>query len=110
MAGRVIRRNVAKADAPSVDAACSCSVPISLSTGTTSRTTNGSATKIVARIIPGSAKITCRPCRSSHGPNHPSHGSSRSEEHTSELQSRFDLVCRLLLDKKKYRLEVNHYV
>src|SRR5437868_8147764 len=26
--------------------------------------------------------------------------SSRSEEHTSELQSRFDLVCRLLLDKK----------
>src|SRR5699024_12185005 len=25
---------------------------------------------------------------------------SRSEEHTSELQSRFDLVCRLLLDKK----------
>src|SRR5699024_12110704 len=28
----------------------------------------------------------------------PSHG--RSEEHTSELQSRFDLVCRLLREKK----------
>src|SRR5699024_12123080 len=29
----------------------------------------------------------------------------RSEEHTSELQSRFDLVCRLLLEKKKnYRI------
>src|SRR5437868_8275014 len=27
--------------------------------------------------------------------------SSRSEEHTSELQSRFELVCRLLLEKKK---------
>src|SRR5204863_6655127 len=27
----------------------------------------------------------------------------RSEEHTSELQSRRDLVCRLLLEKKKYR-------
>src|SRR5699024_12519276 len=26
----------------------------------------------------------------------------RSEEHTSELQSRFDLVCRLLLEKNKY--------
>src|SRR5699024_12874561 len=26
--------------------------------------------------------------------------SARSEEHTSELQSRFDLVCRLLLEKK----------
>src|SRR6266513_5581441 len=28
-------------------------------------------------------------------------GMARSEEHTSELQSRFDLVCRLLLEKKK---------
>src|SRR5438105_6152490 len=27
--------------------------------------------------------------------------STRSEEHTSELQSRVDLVCRLLLEKKK---------
>src|SRR5699024_12140320 len=27
--------------------------------------------------------------------------SARSEEHTSELQSRFDLVCRLLLEKTK---------
>src|SRR5699024_11598263 len=27
----------------------------------------------------------------------------KSEEHTSELQSRFDLVCRLLLEKKKKR-------
>src|SRR5699024_11956912 len=27
--------------------------------------------------------------------------SGRSEEHTSELQSRFDIVCRLLLEKKK---------
>src|SRR5699024_11481464 len=27
--------------------------------------------------------------------------SERSEEHTSELQSRFDIVCRLLLEKKK---------
>src|SRR2546421_2059465 len=28
-------------------------------------------------------------------------GKERSEEHTSELQSRSDLVCRLLLEKKK---------
>src|SRR5438067_10754593 len=28
------------------------------------------------------------------------HFPDRSEEHTSELQSRFDLVCRLLLEKK----------
>src|SRR5699024_4718743 len=31
---------------------------------------------------------------------------ARSEEHTSELQSRFDLVCRLLLDKKKEAIGV----
>src|SRR5437868_13559649 len=31
---------------------------------------------------------------------------SRSEEHTSELQSRFDLVCRLLLEKKKKKIIV----
>src|SRR5699024_3743336 len=30
----------------------------------------------------------------------------RSEEHTSELQSRFDLVCRLLLEKKKYEASI----
>src|SRR5690349_23661094 len=31
-------------------------------------------------------------------------GATRSEEHTSELQSRRDLVCRLLLEKKKKRV------
>src|SRR5699024_4117779 len=31
---------------------------------------------------------------------------SRSEEHTSELQSRFDLVCRLLLEKKNTRPDI----
>src|SRR5437868_8513397 len=31
----------------------------------------------------------------------------RSEEHTSELQSRFDLVCRLLLEKKKTQKRTN---
>src|SRR5258707_9401562 len=33
---------------------------------------------------------------------------SRSEEHTSELQSRQYLVCRLLLEKKKKRSEHSH--
>src|SRR2546428_5418887 len=32
----------------------------------------------------------------------------RSEEHTSELQSRSDLVCRLLLEKKKRRQHTSH--
>src|SRR5438105_8593230 len=33
---------------------------------------------------------------------------ARSEEHTSELQSRVDLVCRLLLEKKKTTITFNH--
>src|SRR2546429_3762596 len=37
------------------------------------------------------------PCRAAHGRS----GLGRSEEHTSELQSRLHLVCRLLLEKKK---------
>src|SRR5438105_9953495 len=43
-----------------------------------------------------------RPC---HQPRHAAKlvvdAQTRSEEHTSELQSRVDLVCRLLLEKKK---------
>src|SRR5690349_22795588 len=35
------------------------------------------------------------------GSEQPVRTGSRSEEHTSELQSRRDLVCRLLLEKKK---------
>src|SRR5436309_8615402 len=36
-----------------------------------------------------------------------SNGSARSEEHTSELQSRENLVCRLLLEKKKALVPVH---
>src|SRR5215211_8368889 len=32
----------------------------------------------------------------------------RSEEHTSELQSHSDLVCRLLLEKKKKKISYSH--
>src|SRR5687768_17721058 len=36
-----------------------------------------------------------------HAPRRKGDGPGRSEEHTSELQSRLHLVCRLLLEKKK---------
>src|SRR5438094_6048832 len=39
--------------------------------------------------------------RDTHGVRGPAHHECRSEEHTSELQSPYDLVCRLLLEKKK---------
>src|SRR3989449_7160982 len=35
---------------------------------------------------------------------------TRSEEHTSELQSRLHLVCRLLLEKKKTKIQRDHHV
>src|SRR5699024_12561825 len=59
----------------------------------------------VAEIHTGRPKVVCQSCLTllDH-PHHKSNGTSamgRSEEHTSELQSRFDLVCRLLLEKKK---------
>src|SRR5207249_6748261 len=41
--------------------------------------------------------------RRPHGPKLSSGHTRRSEEHTSELQSRFDVVCRLLLEQKKNR-------
>src|SRR5687768_18364627 len=34
----------------------------------------------------------------------------RSEEHTSELQSRLHLVCRLLLEKKKTKTQTANYI
>src|SRR5260370_22646059 len=38
--------------------------------------------------------------------NNCNQGFARSEEHTSELQSHLNLVCRLLLEKKNFRLTV----
>src|SRR5690606_41035038 len=42
------------------------------------------------------------------GSSHSAPGPGRSEEHTSELQSRENLVCRLLLEKKKTEHNTNH--
>src|SRR5207249_11577101 len=47
--------------------------------------------------------VSPRPCSRSLSAFRP----RRSEEHTSELQSRFDLVCRLLLEKKKKKQTQN---
>src|SRR3712207_8463576 len=43
-----------------------------------------------------------------HAPRHQAEEGPRSEEHTSELQSRQYLVCRLLLEKKKYTTMLKH--
>src|SRR2546427_7366908 len=44
-----------------------------------------------------------RPNPAAAGPGDPRENAARSEEHTSELQSQSNLVCRLLLEKKKPR-------
>src|SRR6266436_10290524 len=51
----------------------------------------------ISRSSPAPRRPCSRPCASAR--SRPL--SSRSEEHTSELQSRLHLVCRLLLEKKK---------
>src|SRR2546422_9373444 len=64
-----------------------------------------------------SARDRCRggrPCRNRKAPGRSRRGAAgnndpaapRSEEHTSELQSRLHLVCRLLLEKKKKKLRL----
>src|SRR5690606_42153198 len=58
--------------------------------GHVGRHTAGS--KAIRRGSSASSAPGCRPTRDRRG---------RSEEHTSELQSRENLVCRLLLEKKK---------
>src|SRR5437868_9065774 len=50
------------------------------------------------------------PLSAGHSSISASSTNGRSEEHTSELQSRFDLVCRLLLEKKKNKTMVNKIV
>src|SRR5687768_17929954 len=54
----------------------------------------------------GAARRTPGRRRRRSGSSRP--GRSRSEEHTSELQSRLHLVCRLLLEKKKDNINTHH--
>src|SRR2546428_3547361 len=51
-------------------------------------------------------QVQRRPCERARAGGVAGVAPSRSEEHTSELQSRSDLVCRLLLEKKKTTSEL----
>src|SRR5947207_12000331 len=83
-----------------------------ISSGSLARTARISARSAGARCAPpvhiaSFRSRVARPCRRSSTTSglRVSNGSlPRSEEHTSELQSHSDLVCRLLLEKKKARL------
>src|SRR5438477_9759031 len=54
---------------------------------------------------PTSSSATTAPCSTSRPTGTPR--AARSEEHTSELQSHVNLVCRLLLEKKKKKNLIN---
>src|SRR5437870_7383750 len=56
---------------------------------------------LVERWLPNRHQQAHRASRSRNPRDRLKDGSLRSEEHTSELQSRGHLVCRLLLEKKK---------
>src|SRR5207302_9546117 len=71
--------------------------PTSTSLGPTTRPNSVSSTVTRGRTTP--LGQTCSRARSEEG--EASRACLRSEEHTSELQSRENLVCRLLLEKKK---------
>src|SRR5437868_13299437 len=58
---------------------------------------------VAAAALVASSRVKAR-LRSMTG-DYRAQGAGRSEEHTSELQSRFDLVCRLLLEKKKHNVK-----
>ena len=62
---------------------------------------DGSAMKDAARncVVEGTFDLSGRGMKSFFDENDLDY--ARSEEHTSELQSRVDLVCRLLMEKKK---------
>src|SRR2546422_5583088 len=63
-------------------------------------------TTLLPRGLPMSRNVTV--CRGSHRRFNSWASRGRSEEHTSELQSRLHLVCRLLLEKKKKRRSRTH--
>src|ERR1041385_4224520 len=64
-------------------------VEVSVAAAWTTVTSSGSRSQLP--VLPFGARVSTRAPRTSR----------RSEEHTSELQSRLHLVCRLLLEKKK---------
>src|SRR5699024_11561440 len=67
-----------------------------------------SSSSTLIKYVPFGSDSSCSTCSTSRS-NFCSTYSfpSRSEEHTSELQSRFDLVCRLLLEKKNRKSSYN---
>src|SRR5699024_11296399 len=89
------RSSPRRSSAPPASSPASCGSPWASSTSTTSSPTSSGAwpRSPPEPVRPTGGAGATRRVLAAHR--------ARSEEHTSELQSRFDLVCRLLLEKKK---------
>src|SRR5207249_6304826 len=77
-----------------VSASASSGLPVTFTTTTPGVcTSSGSDGSTITLVAAGTCTVQADQASNS------TYAPARSEEHTSELQSRFDLVCRLLLEK-----------
>src|SRR5438046_8646131 len=77
------------------------------------RSSSGAVPWIVHRRSPDqllhdAKRVAGMACTGRRGPLAQAGKASRSEEHTSELQSLTNLVCRLLLEKKKNKNDIDY--
>src|SRR2546429_3818329 len=81
-----------------------CALPISWTTAIFDHSTTGWPLTGSHQMAPAGKANACTDCHVNNNYNLTSANTDcyRSEEHTSELQSRLHLVCRLLLEKKKF--------
>ena len=85
--GSVTWKNERRRPAPSVRAACSCSVPTSSSTGTIERSTYGSETAMVASVMPSGEKSTMN-ADARERPTEPANARVREHEGDTEDDGR----------------------
>src|SRR5690625_5956463 len=89
------------------------SIPSSLSSATDLFTCSSNKYPPACTFLPFTIPLTPTPALYLNSVTEGTSSTMRSEEHTSELQSRGHLVCRLLLEKKKKKTHkkytLNHY-
>ncbi len=111
MDGSVIRQNVCHHLEPRVAAASSWSVPISCSTGSTSRMTNGNVTKMLASTIPGRPKMILKPRSRSTNPKAPAdpHSTIRATPTTTgeTAKGKSMIACSAPLPRNLLRANTN---
>src|SRR5271155_3458247 len=111
MDGSVIRQNVCHQLEPRVAAASSWSVPSSCKTGSTSRTTNGRVTKMLASTMPGRPKMILNPKSFSTKPSSPAdpHSTINATPTTTgeTANGRSMMACSTPLPRNRLRASIS---